>query len=77
MVACWPCRQIESRLTRWAKRLLPAVLQRLMRHASIQMSMAYYVALEAADVADSLWSAWGASDAGTLDSGNTFGDNGW
>ncbi len=45
--------------TRWAKRVMPAVLKRLMRHASIQTTMAYYVDLDAADVADQLWAGWG------------------
>ncbi len=42
---------------RWAKRVMPAVLQKLMRHASIQTTMQYYVDLEADDVADVLWAA--------------------
>jgi len=41
--------------TRWASRVKPAVLQRLMRHANIATTMAYYVALDSADVADELW----------------------
>jgi integrase len=40
---------------RWAKRVMPAVLQKLMRHASIQTTMQYYVDLEAQDVAEVLW----------------------
>ena len=49
--------------TRWAKRVMPAVLKRLMRHASIQTTMAYYVDLDAADVADQLWAGWGKTRA--------------
>jgi len=45
--------------TRWAKRVMPAVLQRLMRHASVQTTMAYYVALDADDVAAGLWADYG------------------
>jgi integrase len=45
--------------TRWAKRVMPAVLRRLMRHSSIQTTMAYYVDLDAADVADQLWASYG------------------
>ena len=45
--------------TRWAKRVMTAVLTRLMRHASIQTTMVYYVDLDAADVADRLWAGWG------------------
>ena len=51
---------------RWAKRVMPAVLQKLMRHASIQTTMQYYVDLEADDVADVLWAA----------SSNTFSNSG-
>ena len=36
---------------------MPAILQKLMRHASIQTTMQYYVDLEAEDVADALWDA--------------------
>ena len=45
--------------TRWAQRVMPAVLRRLMRHASIQTTMAYYVDLDSAEVADQLWASWG------------------
>jgi len=45
--------------TRWAKRVMPAVLKRLMRHASIGTTMAYYVDMDAAKVADQLWAGWG------------------
>jgi integrase len=45
--------------TRWAKRVMPAVLKRLMRHASIETTMSYYVALDSADVADELWAKFG------------------
>jgi integrase len=48
--------------TRWAKRVMPAVLKRLMRHASIETTMGYYVALDSADVADELWAKWGGSE---------------
>lgn len=51
---------------RWAKLVMPAVLQKLMRHASIQTTMQYYVDLEAEDVADVLWAA----------SSNTFNNRG-
>ena len=54
--------------TRWAKRVMPAVLQRLMRHADISTTMKYYVTMDADSVADELWGKdWG--------SGNTFGNN--
>jgi integrase len=41
--------------TRWAKRVMPAVLQRLMRHAQIATTMKYYVTMDADAVADELW----------------------
>ena len=33
---------------------MPAILQKLMRHASVQTTMQYYVNLEAEDVAETL-----------------------
>jgi integrase len=41
--------------TRWAKRVMPAVLQRLMRHANIGTTMQYYVDLAVDDMCDDLW----------------------
>jgi integrase len=41
--------------TRWAKKVMPAVLQRLMRHANITTTMKYYVTLDADELADELW----------------------
>ncbi len=59
--------------TRWAKRVMPAVLKRLMRHASIQTTMGYYVDLDADEVADQLWAGWGeVADPPTI--GNTIGN---
>ncbi len=43
--------------TRWASRVKPATLQLLMRHASIETTLKYYVAQDADDVADELWRA--------------------
>ena len=45
--------------TRWAKRVSPAVLKRLMRHATIATTEKYYVHLDAAEVADDLWAKFG------------------
>jgi integrase len=54
--------------TRWAKRVMPAVLQRLMRHAEIATTMKYYVTMDADAVADELWDRdW--------EVGNNFGNN--
>ena len=41
--------------SRWAKRVAPAILQKLMRHASIQTTMGYYVDLDVDEMADELW----------------------
>ena len=41
------------------KRVMPAVLQRLMRHSAIQTTMSYYVDLAAGEVADDLWAQFG------------------
>ena len=41
--------------TRWAKRVMPAVLRQLMRHSSIETSMGYYVDLDVDEMADDLW----------------------
>ncbi len=54
--------------TRWAKQVMPAVLQRLMRHASIDTTMKYYVGIESDDVAAELWAKYRPA-------GNTFGNN--
>ncbi len=56
--------------SRWARKVMPAVLQRLARHSSIQTTMAYYVTLDAADVANDLWANHGAT------AGNTSGNIG-
>lgn len=41
--------------SRWAKRIMPAVLQKLMRHESIETSMGYYVDLDADELAEDLY----------------------
>ena len=48
--------------TRWAKKVMPAVLQRLMRHRSINTTMKYYVGIEADDVAADLWAKHGVGN---------------
>lgn len=55
--------------TRWAKRVMPAVLQRLMRHADIQTTMKFYVGLNADELAAELW-----AKAETTALGNTRGN---
>ncbi len=41
--------------SRWAKRVMPAVLQKLMRHESIETTMSYYVDLDADELAEDLY----------------------
>ena len=45
--------------SRWAKRVMPAVLKDLMRHSSINTTMTYYVNQSAEDVGDVLRVALG------------------
>jgi len=54
--------------TRWARRVMPAVLQRLMRHAEIATTMKYYVTMDADAVGDEVWGR-------NWDVGNTLGNN--
>jgi integrase len=42
---------------RWSARVMPAILQQLMRHESIETTMRYYVGRDADAVADTLWEA--------------------
>jgi integrase len=41
--------------TRWARRVLPQVLQQLMRHERIETTLKYYVELNAQETAADLW----------------------
>src|SRR5690606_16932690 len=43
--------------TRWAKKVMPVTLQRLMRHADVSTTMRYYVGQDADQFADVLWDA--------------------
>lgn len=43
--------------TRWALRVHPFVLQKMMRHASLQTTMAYYVRLGSNQLAEQIWSS--------------------
>jgi len=57
--------------TRWARRVTPAILQKLMRHASIQTTMGYYVDLDLDEMADELWATHKpATDGSTPAVGN-------
>jgi integrase len=55
--------------TRWSRDCMPADLQRLMRHQSINTTLKYYINIEADDIAARLW-------AKHADSGNKVGNNG-
>ncbi len=58
--------------TRWAKRVMPAVLQKLMRHADISTTMGYYVDMDADSIAADLWSQFGGKSQAQ---GNILGNN--
>jgi integrase len=62
--------------TRWARKVMPAVLRRLMRHSSIDTTMSYYVDLDAADVARELQAQFGGKAAETAAPSNTSGNSG-
>jgi len=55
--------------TRWAKRVMPVVLQRLMRHKAIQTTLAYYVEQDVEDVGEAVWEAF------RKEKGNTSGNS--
>jgi integrase len=61
--------------SRWARKVMPAVLQRLMRHEDIQTTMGYYVDLDADEMADELWAAHPATIGNTPPTGNRTGNN--
>lgn len=50
--------------TRWATRVMPPVLQILMRHDSIDTSMKYYVDQNADEAAETLWKAVAGNTSG-------------
>ena len=50
---------------RWASRVMPQVLMVLMRHASIETTMKYYVGRNAQTAADALWSAYESAGGST------------
>jgi integrase len=65
----------RSFASRWAKRVAPAILQKLMRHASIQTTMGYYVDLDVDEMADELWANHPVTTARSLPSSNISGNN--
>lgn len=50
---------------RWSKRVMPPVLQKLMRHASIQTTMKFYAVEEASETADAVWESFANTLANT------------
>ena len=54
--------------TRWAVRLMPAQLQRLMRHRSVETTMRYYVGFDADQETTDLWRRFGGCPNGCPDS---------
>jgi integrase len=51
---------------RWAARVMPVVLQQLMRHESIETTLRYYVGRNAQSTADVLWEAHERAAGNTL-----------
>ena len=49
--------------TRWARRVLPQILQTMMRHESLETTMRYYVDLDADQTAADIWRAYDAARA--------------
>ena len=47
--------------SRWARKVTPAVLKRLMRHSDINTTMGYYVDLDSDDIAAELWQSYDSS----------------
>ena len=60
--------------TRWTKRVMPASLQRLMRHEEIQTTMGHYVDLDVDEMADELWANHPATVGVTPGIGNKAGN---
>ncbi len=56
--------------TRWAKRVMPPYLKRLMRHGDIKTTLQYYVDQDAEDVAEVIWEAYRKVSEASNTSGN-------
>lgn len=50
--------------SRWARRVPTITLQKLMRHASIETTVRFYVDIDADELADELWAKWAAPQGG-------------
>jgi integrase len=55
---------------RWSTRVMPIVLQQLMRHESIETTLRYYVGRDADAVADTLWEAVESANSGAVGNKN-------
>ena len=68
----------RSFCSRWARKVMPAVLQRLARHATIGTTMSYYVSLSADEMGADLWAhhGAGATSGNSPAAGNTCGNIG-
>lgn len=60
---------------RWAARVMPAVLKELMRHASIETTLKYYVGRSAEQTADLVWQAAVTSQGGKTGGNRSLGGN--
>lgn len=56
---------------RWSRRVMPNVLRELMRHSSINTTMAFYVGQNAESTAESLWNAVDNKPGHTAESENS------
>jgi integrase len=59
---------------RWATKLKPTQLRELMRHASINTTLAYYVGEDAEETADALWAGFGDNLGDTSERDEKSGD---
>jgi integrase len=60
--------------SRWARKVMPAVLQRLARHANIATTMSFYVSLSADDIGADLWADHKPATGQNPPAGNTLGN---
>ena len=60
--------------SRWARKTMPAVLQRLARHAHISTTMGFYVSLTADEIGADLWADHKPTASNTPAAGNSFGN---
>lgn len=60
--------------TRWSSRVTPVVLQQLMRHASIETTLSYYVEHNADALGHQLWNQWSECENSERMSDRSFRD---